>query len=91
MENAAKFSPAGEPVSKVRRATRDGKLRIDVATVARAFPKTNARASSTCSTAWSAATAAARAPAWGLTISQGMIGAHGGGVEALPGRWPWHH
>ena len=25
------------------------------------------------------------APAWAMTICQGMIGAHGGSIEALPG------
>ena len=62
-----------------------GALRIDVTDSGPGIPKTNANAFSTCSTASSAATRGREGTGLGLTICQGMIGAHGGSVEALPG------
>ena len=92
LENAAKFSPPGEAVAVDARAgDRRQRCASTSATAARAFPRTSASASSTCSTASSAATAAASGTGLGLAICRGMIGAHGGEVEALAGqRWPRH-
>lgn len=63
MENAAKFSrPARRWTS--RRGWWTANCASTCSTPALAFPMTNARASSTCSTAWSAATVAGMAPGW---------------------------
>ena len=84
LENAAKFSPPGYPIVLAATRDADGCCISTSATAARAFRKTSGRASSTCSTRSSAATAARHGTGLGLTICQGMIGAHGGSVEALP-------
>lgn len=52
--------------SPCRRRCAAARCRSTSATRGRAFPKTSARASSTCSTAWNAATVGATAPAWAL-------------------------
>jgi two-component system sensor histidine kinase KdpD len=90
LENAAKFSPAGAPI--VVRAVRAGdKLELEVVDRGPGIPEEERRRifdlfySGARGGLEGSGDRAARGSGLGLTIVRGMIGAHGGRVEALPG------
>jgi two-component system sensor histidine kinase KdpD len=84
LENAAKFSPAGEAVRVL--AWRDGdRLDIDVVDRGPGIPEIERRRIFDLFFTASRGDRGARGTGLGLTIARGMIGAHGGSVEALPG------
>lgn len=85
MENAAKFSPPGEAVEVTARLV-EGELRIDVLDAGPGIPdEERARIFDMFYTV-GRGDRGRHGTGLGLTICQGMIGAHGGRVQALPGR-----
>jgi K+-sensing histidine kinase KdpD len=85
LENAAKFSPAGEPIHVRARRGEGERLALDVTDRGPGIPA--AERAKVFDLFYTAARGD-RAPhgsGLGLTIVRGMIGAHGGRVEALPG------
>lgn len=84
LENAAKFSPEGAAVRVVAGAV-DGNLRVDVSDRGPGIPE--AERERVFDMFYSAARGdrASASTGLGLAICRGMIGAHGGTVEALPG------
>ncbi|MFC5525152.1 ATP-binding protein [Rhodanobacter ginsengisoli] len=84
LENAAHFSPPGESV-QVRVDEVDGQLRIEVVDHGPGIP-TEERAR-IFDTFYSVARgdSGRKGTGLGLSICRGMVGAHGGSVEALPG------
>jgi two-component system sensor histidine kinase KdpD len=84
LENAAKFSPPGEAVTV--RAGRDGdRLRVDVVDRGPGIPEAERKRIFDLFFTAPRGDRGARGTGLGLTIVRGMIGAHGGRVEALPG------
>ena len=86
IENAAKFSPKGEPVAIDARDTEDGQLRIDVHDRGPGIPEQERKRIFDMFFSVERGDRGGQGTGLGLAITQGMIGAHGGGVEALPGR-----
>jgi two-component system sensor histidine kinase KdpD len=89
LENAAKFSPPGEAVS-VYAGGIDGQLRIDVRDRGPGIPEDERHRIfdmfySVERGDRGAGDGRRQGTGLGLAITQGMIGAHGGSVEALPG------
>ncbi len=84
LENAAKFSPPGVPVV-VSAATIDGRLAVEIADRGPGIPEEERRR--IFDMFWSAdrGDRGARGSGLGLAIVRGMVGAHGGRVEALAG------
>jgi K+-sensing histidine kinase KdpD len=85
LENAAKFSPAGEPIRVRARREPGERLTVDIVDRGPGIPE--AERAKVFDLFYTAARGD-RAPAGtglGLTIVRGMIGAHGGKVAALPG------
>ncbi|QQR75614.1 MAG: sensor histidine kinase KdpD [Holophagales bacterium] len=84
LENAGKFSPPGEPVT-MRVASASGSLVVEIADRGPGIPE--AERHRIFDLFWSAARGdrGQRGSGLGLTIVRGMVGAHGGRVEALPG------
>jgi len=85
LENAAKFSPAGEPIRVRARREPGERLTVDIDDRGPGIPE--AERAKVFDLFYTAARGD-RAPAGtglGLTIVRGMIGAHGGKVAALPG------
>lgn len=85
LENAAKFSPPGEAIS-VRAGMVDGQLRIDVADRGPGIPEEERSRIFDMFYSVERGDRGRQGTGLGLTICQGMIGAHGGSVEAAPGR-----
>ncbi|RDZ28881.1 sensor histidine kinase KdpD [Lysobacter silvisoli] len=85
LENAAKFSPAGAAVSVDARLS-EGALRIDVSDRGPGIPEDERRRIFDMFYSVERGDRGRQGTGLGLAICQGMIGAHGGGVEALPGR-----
>ena len=85
IENAAKFSPAGEPVEIEARNTDDGLLRIDVRDRGPGIPEEERKRIFDMFFSVERGDSGRQGTGLGLAITQGMIGAHGGSVEALPG------
>ncbi|TAA25755.1 sensor histidine kinase [Pseudoxanthomonas winnipegensis] len=85
LENAAKFSPAGEPV-RVSAQLAPGGLRIDVADRGPGIPEDERARIFDMFYSVERGDRGRHGTGLGLTICQGMIGAHGGEVEALPGQ-----
>ncbi len=85
MENAAKFSPPGEPVEVQARLV-DGELRIDVLDAGPGIPDEERARIFDMFYSVERGDRGRHGTGLGLTITQGMIGAHGGRVQALPGR-----
>ncbi|MCZ7650475.1 MAG: sensor histidine kinase KdpD [Thermoanaerobaculia bacterium] len=84
LENAAKFSPPGEAIA-VRAAARDGRLVLDIVDRGPGIPESERRQVFDLFYRASRGDRAPRGSGLGLTIVRGLIGAHGGRVEALPG------
>ncbi|WEN15566.1 sensor histidine kinase KdpD [Rhodanobacter sp. AS-Z3] len=84
LENAARFSPAGEPV-RVTTSCVDGSLLIDVADRGPGIPEHERAQIFDMFYSVSRGDCAPQGTGLGLAICRGMIGAHGGSVEALPG------
>lgn len=84
LENAARFSPPGEAVRL--RAELDGRtLRIDVIDAGPGIPEHERQRIFDMFYSVERGDRGGQGTGLGLTICQGMIGAHGGSVEALPG------
>ena len=84
LENAAKFSPPDRPVEVDARLV-EGKLRIDVRDHGPGIPEEERARIFDMFYSVERGDRGRHGTGLGLTISQGMIGAHGGSVEALPG------
>ncbi|KAF1708394.1 sensor histidine kinase [Pseudoxanthomonas sacheonensis] len=84
LENAAKFSPPEQPVEVDARLV-EGKLRIDVRDHGPGIPEEERARIFDMFYSVERGDRGRHGTGLGLTISQGMIGAHGGSVEALPG------
>jgi two-component system sensor histidine kinase KdpD len=86
IENAAKFSEHGEPVVIEAADDEEGRLRIDVSDNGPGIPEVERRRIFDMFYSVERGDRGRGGTGLGLTICQGMIGAHGGSVEALPGR-----
>jgi two-component system sensor histidine kinase KdpD len=84
LENAAKFSPPGEAVAVDARQI-DGQLRIDVRDRGPGIPEEERRRIFDMFYSVERGDRGRQGTGLGLAITQGMIGAHGGSVEALAG------
>jgi len=84
LENAAKFSPAGVAVVVDARVV-EGALRIDVRDRGPGIPEDERRRIFDMFYSVERGDRGRQGTGLGLAITQGMIGAHGGSVEALPG------
>jgi len=84
LENAAKFSPPGATVSVQAKLT-EGKLRIDISDRGPGIPEDERRRIFDMFYSVERGDRGAQGTGLGLAICQGMIGAHGGSVEALAG------
>ena len=85
MENAAKFSPPDAAV-QVQARELDGQLRIDVIDAGPGIPDDERARIFDMFYSVERGDRGRHGTGLGLTICQGMIGAHGGSVQALPGR-----
>lgn len=85
LENAAKFSPPGEAVS-VSARLHEGALRIDIGDRGPGIPEDERARIFDMFYSVERGDRGRHGTGLGLTICQGMIGAHGGSVEALAGR-----
>ncbi|WP_407351674.1 ATP-binding protein [Luteimonas sp. R10] len=84
LENAVKFSPPGQAVRVDARAA-DGQLRIDVEDRGPGIPDEERKRIFDMFYSVERGDRGRQGTGLGLAICQGMIGAHGGGVAALPG------
>ena len=84
LENAARFSPPGVAVAVDARQI-DGQLRIDVRDRGPGIPEDERRRIFDMFYSVERGDRGRQGTGLGLAITQGMIGAHGGSVEALPG------
>jgi two-component system sensor histidine kinase KdpD len=84
IENAAKFSPAGEAILVDARDV-DGQLRIEVADRGPGIPEDERKRIFDMFYSVERGDRGGQGTGLGLAITQGMVGAHGGSVEALPG------
>jgi two-component system sensor histidine kinase KdpD len=84
LENAARFSPPDEPV-RVSVTSRDERLLIDVSDRGPGIPEDERARIFDMFYSVSRGDRAPQGTGLGLAICRGMIGAHGGSVEALPG------
>ena len=84
LENAAKFSPPDDPVAIDARLV-DGALRIDVSDRGPGIPDDERKRIFDVFYSVERGDRGREGTGLGLTICQGMVGAHGGSVEALPG------
>ncbi len=84
LENAAKFSPPGEAVS-VSARLHEGALRIDIGDRGPGIPEDERARIFDMFYSVERGDRGRHGTGLGLTICQGMIGAHGGSVEALAG------
>lgn len=85
MENAAKFSPPDEAIRVMVRRTEEGMLRIDVSDKGPGIPEDERRRIFDMFYSVERGDRGRHGTGLGLTIVQGIIGAHMGSVEALPG------
>jgi two-component system sensor histidine kinase KdpD len=83
LENAQRFSPPGQPVLVGVRVARD-KLLIEVSDRGPGIPEDERVRIFDMFYSVSRGDRATQSTGLGLAICRGMIGAHGGGVEALP-------
>ncbi len=84
IENAAKFSPSGEAIA-IDAGDVDGQLRIDVRDCGPGIPEEERKRIFDMFFSVERGDRGRQGTGLGLAITQGMIGAHGGSVEALPG------
>ncbi|KRA53659.1 histidine kinase [Pseudoxanthomonas sp. Root65] len=84
LENAGKFSPSGEPVQVEARLV-DGALRIDVRDRGPGIPEDERSRIFDMFYSVERGDRGRHGTGLGLAICQGMVGAHGGSVQALPG------
>ncbi|MDI9238398.1 sensor histidine kinase KdpD [Lysobacter sp. LF1] len=84
LENAAKFSPANDAVD-VDARTVDGNLRLDVRDRGPGIPEDERRRIFDMFYSVENGDRGRKGTGLGLAITQGMVGAHGGSVEALAG------
>lgn len=84
LENAARFSPAGDSID-IAAYEVDGSLRIDVRDRGPGIPDDERSRVFDMFYSVERGDRGRQGTGLGLTIAQGMIGAHGGMVEALPG------
>ena len=85
IENAAKFSPPGEAVIVAARDLDDGRLRIDIDDRGPGIPDGDRARIFDMFYSVERGDRGRNGSSLGLTIAQGMLGAHGGQVEALAG------
>ena len=85
LENAAKFSPPGEAI-RVEAGDIDGKLQVDVVDRGPGIPEDERKRIFDMFFSVERGDRGRQGTGLGLAITQGMVGAHGGSVEALPGR-----
>ena len=85
LENAAKFSPPGEAILVDARDV-DGQLRVDVVDRGPGIPEEERKRIFDMFFSVERGDRGRQGTGLGLAITQGMVGAHGGSVEALPGR-----
>jgi two-component system sensor histidine kinase KdpD len=85
LENAAHFSPPGEPVTVSVAAIEDERLEIRVADRGPGIPEAERARIFDMFYSVSRGDRGHKGTGLGLSICRGMIGAHGGSVEALPG------
>lgn len=83
LENAAKFSPPGEAIDIAARLV-DGQLQVDVRDRGPGIPEAERSRVFDMFYSVERGDRGRQGTGLGLTIAQGMIGAHGGSVEALP-------
>lgn len=83
LENAARFSPTDEAVQVAVRSS-DGRLQIDVSDRGPGIPEPERALIFDMFYSVSRGDRATQSTGLGLAICRGMIGAHGGSVEALP-------
>jgi two-component system sensor histidine kinase KdpD len=83
LENAARFSPPEQPVA-VDARTADGRLLLDVGDRGPGIPEEERARIFDMFYSVSRGDRATQGTGLGLAICRGMIGAHGGSVEALP-------
>lgn len=83
LENAARFSPPDQPVTVAAR-TAGGRLLLDVGDRGPGIPEDERARIFDMFYSVSRGDRAAQGTGLGLAICRGMIGAHGGSVEALP-------
>jgi two-component system sensor histidine kinase KdpD len=85
MENAAKFSPPGEPVRVQVRRTEDGRLQIDISDRGPGIPEQERQRIFDMFYSVERGDRGKQGTGLGLTIVQAIVGAHMGSIEALPG------
>ncbi|UNK50258.1 sensor histidine kinase KdpD [Lysobacter sp. S4-A87] len=85
LENAAKFSPPGAAIAIDARTVDDDRLRIDVRDRGPGIPEDERKRIFDMFYSVERGDRGRQGTGLGLAICQGMIGAHGGSVEALPG------
>lgn len=85
MENAARFSPAGRPVRVRASMTEDRQVRIDVSDQGPGIPEDERSRIFDMFYSVERGDRGKPGTGLGLTIVQGIVGAHLGTVEALPG------
>ncbi|MDQ7989615.1 MAG: sensor histidine kinase KdpD [Candidatus Dactylopiibacterium sp.] len=86
LENAAKFSPEGEPIRVEARRGTDGTLRIDVSDRGPGIPEDERRRIFDMFYSVERGDRGQHGTGLGLTIVQGIVAAHMGKVQALAGR-----
>ena len=84
IENAAKFSPAGEPIAIEARDV-DGQLRVEVSDRGPGIPEDERKRIFDMFFSVERGDRGRQGTGLGLAITQGMVGAHGSSVEAMPG------
>lgn len=85
MENAAKFSPPGEPIKITANVAEGNAVRIDVSDRGPGIPEAERRRIFDMFYSVERGDRGKQGTGLGLTIVRGIIGAHMGSVEALPG------
>ncbi|MFC3815743.1 ATP-binding protein [Lysobacter sp. GCM10012299] len=85
LENAAKFSPPGAAITVRAQDTSDDQLRIDVGDRGPGIPEDERKRIFDMFYSVERGDRGRQGTGLGLAICQGMIGAHGGSVAALPG------
>ncbi|QSX75491.1 sensor histidine kinase KdpD [Lysobacter arenosi] len=85
LENAAKFSPPAVAITIRAQDTVEGQLRIDVRDRGPGIPEEERKRIFDMFYSVERGDRGRQGTGLGLAICQGMIGAHGGSVEALPG------